>query len=145
MTEEISFKFPFANRFWMAIDSKSNGSIKLHLDAGTHKCKLTNKDVNLWGSIDTIKDHSMFNFNLGANIFTKDLDISSRISSKPNENCNLCFTTKVLKRFGNFFLGGMVCEKLCPSFKICNFDSVFGYEKDNMKFYLRHLTPECST
>lgn len=105
----------------MAIDSKPNGNLKLHLDVGTHKCKLTNKDVNLWGSIDTFKDHSLFNFNFGANIFTKDLDISTRISTRPNDNCNLCLTTKILRRFGNMFFGAMTCEKLCPAIKVLYF------------------------
>lgn len=69
MSDELNFKFPFANRFWMIVETKSSGDLKLHLDAGNFKCRKTGKLINLWGSLETVKDHSKFNLHLGANCF----------------------------------------------------------------------------
>lgn len=109
MSDEVALSFPLGSRFWMKIDSNSKGDLKLHLDGGKLTCKKTGKEINVWAGIDTLKDHSKFSFKFGANYWGNLWDICTRISSSPADDCKLCFSEKIVRRFGNFFIGGYHC------------------------------------
>lgn len=130
--DELKLQFPYKN-YWAWVGVRRKGDLKLHFDLGSHS--FGGKEFNLFTNIKTSVQLKKFAFRFGANYFGTKCESNSRLETSCCSAKNLCFTNRTLVRKGSIFygfVGSLSLENFCP----CRYDAIFGYEKDNVNFYL---------
>lgn len=137
MNDTLKIQFPYYKSQWVWLGIKRNGDLKLHWD-GSDINLPREKKLNLFANLKTSTTFSKCVFRVGCNFFGDHHEFSSRLAfgGCGDSNCPT-LSSKYLYKQGPFF-AGFFTQLSAPTYVPVQWNTLFGYLKDNYKFYFQY-------